>query len=436
MKIKKIWKLILGLGMLMFFGLSLSACGNPATQKSPTSSANQSASQSAQNTKFRLYHGAFLQANGIISTPLLADNGSQDDVMIASRNLALYVDGQKVPILQQKAQPADFHVTVGSQSQWTNLVSFYVGTKLSDKDLGKVQLVLNTDDNKKMVVEGISPDDASSTLSNNDTASSGNNKTTDLSDYYSQIIDFQKDQLSDSQNSPSLEDKFNDNQYDNLHTFMVASTKSPNIILMLIHNGTNTDFTFDLSNFEVIDKDGQETLADPEFRNYTLQVPHGKYADVLVKMEGNLKQSEAPYTVRFKNDDGNFFDTKQAPYPVEMAMNSATDFQNAFVGAPDELGDDATKWTKAKLKGNELNVNVKLTSYFNLKADNISDYQLVGVDSAGNDGDTEKATDGAPLSITSNDTTKLKLKFDDLKNLKTYKHIYLNYRDKRLCKVK
>ena len=88
MKIKKIWKLILGLGMLMFFGLSLSACGNPATQKSPTSSANQSASQSAQNTKFRLYHGAFLQANGIISTPLLADNGSQDDVMIASCNLA------------------------------------------------------------------------------------------------------------------------------------------------------------------------------------------------------------------------------------------------------------------------------------------------------------------------------------------------------------
>src|SRR5699024_11604797 len=82
---------------------------------------------------------------------------------------------------------------------------------------------------------------------------------------------------------------------------MVASTKSPNIILMLIHNGTNTDFTFDLSNFEVIDKDGQETLADPEFRNYTLQVPHGKYANVLVKMEGNLKQSEDRKSTRLNS---------------------------------------------------------------------------------------------------------------------------------------
>lgn len=429
---KKFLKAFSALAMLLTVGLVLSACSS-ATQKVPQTSEQESAEETAKNTGLKLYHGTFLQSHGVITVPTIAENSGKSDVMFASRNLKLYVDNQKVDILQQKGQPSDFHDTLASESSWNSLVSFYIGSTLNKQQLNECKLVYTTDDGKKVVATSITSDKASQILSDDNSGSDSD--TTSLSSYYSNMIEFQEAQT-DGDGSKDLESQFNDSKYDNLHTYMVSSTKSPDQALLYINNGTNTDFMLDLSNLEVIDSNGNETLIDPEYRNYSVRLPHGKFTNVLVKFEGKLDRSEAPYTVRLKSKSGDYFDTAKAPYPIQFALNSATTFEDAFVGAPDELNADAVKWSKPKIKGNSFTVKVKLMNYFNIKVDKASDYKLVGVDDDGNEGDKESATDGAPLTIDTSDTVSLRLKFDDLKNLKTYKHIYLYYRNRQLCKVK
>lgn len=431
---RKFIKAISAIAMLLMTGVVLSACTSSATRKAPQTSQQQGAETTAQNTKFKLYRGTFLQSNGVISVPIIADNGSNKDIMLASRNIKLYVDGQKVDMMQVKDQPSDFHDTVASSNKWNNIISFYVGTTLSKKDLDNCQVAFTNDNGQKIIAQPISADKVSTLLS--DSTSTGTNNDDTLSTYYQNMIDFQKNQLSDSRSTESLENRFNDSKYDNLHSFAITSTKHPDEALIFIYNGTNTDFVLNLSNLEVIDDDGSETMVDPEFRNYQIRIPHGKYVNAVIKFEAKLSDNLSPYQVRLKDKDGNFFDTKKSPYPIQFAINNSTKYEEALSGAPDELNSDAVKWSKAKLKGKTLTVNVRLISYFNLKAEKISDYKLVGIDNDGNEGDVEKAVDGAPLTIDTSDTVKLKLKFDDLKNLKTYKHIYLYYRDQELAKVK
>ena len=439
---------ILCMGMLL--SVLLTGCqriggASPKTQSQSTTK------QVSNNSSFKFYFGDVDQSAGIISAPVIISNSGKQDMTLVSKNFSLDIDGNRVKLLHVPGEANDFHVNMNSGDNWSNVISFYVGGRLSNADISRMKMIYTTDDGVEHVASNVSASKLNSILGNDSGDDSSSENT--ISSYYQNMKNYLKEQKENNSSSGgntdsvnSLKDEFNDSKYDHLRTWMVVSYKDPSTVLIKVLNETNTDFTFSLNNLEFVDSSGEETKVASDYSSFQIDLLHGKSTTVVVPLESKLSKSNAPYQVKLLSDDNsssdsdnddNYFSTSATPYPIELAMNNATDYSSVFQAQPDELNDSSMQWGKGKISwsNDTLSISVSLSDVFSIKND-FTKYKLVGIERDGTKGDVESATDGAPSKVDNSQPADLKIKFSNLKNLKTYKKIYLQYGSKTLTRIK
>lgn len=430
MKIKKV---ISASAILLSSAMLMSACGNKATQSVGQQQARNANQQ--KTVKLDFWHGDLAQSQGIITMPVVINNAGTNDTVISSQNFTLTIDGHKFKTFQVEGEPSDFHDNLQANGTWSNLISFYLGTNLTKKQLKKVQLEYDADNGSVVHSQFLSSSDAPAKVQS--VTKSG----TSLADYYAKATDYIKQAKNSikSGNKPnSLTSQFQDGKYDQFRFWVLGSSKYPDVAIFKAINNTNTDLYLPLANIQFEDKDKNDIQVHPTYRSYTILIPHGKSIDLGIPLESNLKASETPYQVQFRSSNGGnnaaFTSTSGSFNPAEFVFNNSADFAKAFMITPDQYPKQSISWKNSKIEHNSLTVDVKLYDYFYINSDK-SKYALVGLNNDGTVGDTEKALSVDPTKITGTGSS-MTFKFDDLSVIKTYKKIALQYNGKNLFRIK
>lgn len=429
MKVKK----LIGTFVVLLSSLALlTACGNKATQSVGQQQARNTSTQKA--VQLDMWHGDMAQSQGIITMPVVINNAGTNNTVISSQNFTLVIEGHKFKTFQVEGEPADFHTNLQSTGTWSNLISFYLGTELNKKQLKQVRLEYDADNGSVVKSKYLSSSDAPSKLQ------SISKTGTDLANYYSQIAEYIKQSKTNLKagNKPnSLSSQFQDSKYDQFRFWVLGSSKFPNVAIFKAINNTNTDMYLPLADIQLEDKDKNDIQVHPTYRSYIISIPHGKTITLGIPLETDLKGSETPYQVQLRSANGSttaFTSTKGTFYPATVVFNDSSDFSKAFMITPDQYPKENIAWKNPQIKKNTLSVDVKLYDYFYINSDK-SKYLLVGLNNDGTIGDKEKPLDISPTKITGTGGM-MKLKFDDLSVIKTYKRIALQYNGKTLFKIK
>lgn len=418
--------------------ITLSACSN----HNKATKINSNSSLYTNNSKIAFYHGDVDQTAGIFTVPILMQNNSDDDTQVKSNNFTLLVDKKRIKPIEVDSEPTDYHDAFKAGGNWKNIVSFYLGTKIKSNQMSKVTLLYKLDNGKEIAAKAINLSKINKLLGSENV----NLSEKSLGEYYSDMKDYQKNQNGEStsgSSSNTLEDQFNDSKYDNLHTWITASTKFPNSIVLKVQNDTNTDFNFVADELELVNKNGQEIQIAPNYYNFAANIPHDKYLTITLPLEAKLNKNDGPYTVRFKNNnssnnsDSSYESTKSTPYPVEMVLNDADDYTNLYTATPDQIGTRALQFSNIKLSyaKKTLTATINNDDYYNLKMA-VNKFTLVGVDKDGTVGDEQVPIAGNPTTVRSREAEQLKLKFKSFTTLKTYKKIVLKYNNQTLFNIK
>ena len=429
LKIRK--KRILTLLAIVPCLLALGGCSSAtqSTQQSSASSSSSSSSATEQPT-VNLYYGLCEQAQGVLSIPVGIINNLNDDLDLSSRNFVLKAYGHSFKPFQIDGEASDFHETVSSGSTYKNVLSFYLGTTLTDKEL-KRHVSLYYDNNGKMIKADQITQEVQSSL---DTPSG----YTDLAQYYNDTVAYNKELKKNAtagDSSSSIEDQFGDSDYDKLYFWVIGSKYNSNKVYAKIVNKTNTDFYLDAaSEMELVTPTGNEIHVDPDYQSNVILIPHGKTVNTVIPLEAKISKADSPYTVQFRTStDSSFFSTNSAFHPVEAVVSDSKTLENAFTLSPDQYPSNSIEWKNAKISGNTLSIGVSLKDYFVISA-KAEKFKLVGLNKDGTVGDSE-----TPLAISSKDisgSSTIKMKFDDLGALKTYSHIVLKYGNTKLTTIR
>src|SRR5699024_1343876 len=146
------------------------------------------------------------------SMPVVVNNAGTDSTVISSQNFTLIIDGHKFKAFQVPDEPSDFHQDLGTTQSWQNVISFYIGTKLSNSMLKKAQLTYQADNGSTVKAQFLSSSNAQSKLQN--VTYSG---YTSVPDYYAkskQYIDNAKETVKTGGSANSLKDGLGDAKYD------------------------------------------------------------------------------------------------------------------------------------------------------------------------------------------------------------------------------
>ena len=412
--------------------LLLGGCSS-ATQTTPQSNSVSSNSSSSQQEEkpVDFFYGIREQAQGILTIPVSLVNNQDSDMDLSSQNFILKAYGHSFRPFQISGEASDFHATVSSGSSYRNILSFYLGTDLTDKQL-RQRVTLYYDNNGKRVKAEKLTKDAEQSVN-----SSTPNGSTDLATYYSNTISYVKQlkkDAKDGSSSASIEDQFDDADYDKLYFWAIGSKYNKNKIYAKIANKTNTDFYLNMSEMELLNPNGNEIHVDPDYQDNYILIPHGKTVNTVIPLEADISKADSPYTVQFRTDsDSSFFNTSSAFHPVEMVFSDSKTLQNAFSLSPDQYPSGAIEWKNPKFQKNSFSVDVSLKDYFVIGA-KAEKFKLVGLNRDGTVGDSETPLSISPKNITGN--TTVKMKFDDLTALKTYAHIVLKYGNTKLLTIK
>lgn len=412
--------------------LLLGGCSS-ATQTTLQSSDSSSSDASSQQEEkpVDLYYGIRQQAQGILTIPVYLVNNQDNDMDLSSQNFILKAYGHSFRPFQISGEASDFHDTLSSGSTYRNILSFYLGTDLTAKQLQQ-RVTLYYDNNGKIVKAEKMTVDAKQNINSNTPDGS-----TDLASYYENTISYIKElkkDAKDGSSSSSIEDQFNDADYDKLYFWTIGSKYNKNKIYAKIVNKTNTDFYLNMSEIELINPNGNEIHVDSDYQDNYVVIPHGKTINTVIPLEANISKADSPYTVQFRTDmDSSFFNTNSAFHPVEMVFSDSKTLQKAFTLSPDQYPSDALEWKNPKFKKNSFSVDVSLKDYFVISA-NAEKFKLVGLNKDGTVGDSETPLSITPESITANAT--IKMKFDDLTALKTYAHIVLKYGNTKMMTIR
>lgn len=411
--------------------LLLTGCANKATM--PSAQQKQVNQNQQQNVQLGIFMGDPAQDQNMITIPVIINNTGTNKTVISSQNFTLKIDGHKFKPLQIPGETSDFHNDLASNGCWQNTISFYVGTKLSNKLLQSVELSYLSDNGKQVKADYIKSADAPKQMQNVNFSG-----YTSVPDYYSNVADYITQSIQERKNgSParSLKDQFKDSKYDKFRIWGTASSKYPDLIILKMANNTNTDMYLPLSSIELKDSDKNEIRVHPTYRNYSILLQHGKTINVAIPMESNLKKEESPYQLLFRSSNNGSFETSNGTFnPAEFVFNDSKDLSNALEIEPDQYPKDGIKWKSPKLSKDTLTVDAKLYDFYYINSE-VGKYRIVGLNNDGTVGDSEKPLKVTPLKITGIGA-KMTFKFDDLSVIRSYKKIELQYNDKNLLKIK
>lgn len=412
--------------------LLLTGCRrNKATLRSQESQM-QGQSNQTQNIDLKLSYGGVCQTENLITVPVLINNVGKNSTVISSRNFSLIIDGHKLKPFQANGEPSDFHNDLAANASWQNTMSFYAGTKVANKFLNSAYVEYKADNGKtvkgKLITNAQAQEEIQKMTFN----------ATSLGDYFAKSADYitaSKESIKTGNAPSSLKNQFQDSKYDQLRVWMLNSTKYSDIVLIKVLNMTNTDMVLPFGDFQLEDKDKNDIQPHPDYRPYTALIPHGKAITLGIPMETKLRKSEQPYQVMFRPSHvGAFVNTKKTFNEAEFALNDSKDLSTAFKTTPDEYPEGGVKWEKVKFGKKELEIKVTLYDYFYIHA-NKEKYALVGLNNNGTVGDSATPLSVTPTTI-SGKGSLVKLTFDDLSVIKSYKKIALKYNDTNLIRIK
>lgn len=421
--------------MLMLVPLMLTGCGSSQSSQMVSEQDDSEGETKQKTVDVQFLRGQVSQSAGLLTMPVLLKDTGTNDTVVSSRNFTLTIQGHDFKPFKITNTPADFHENLSSSGVFEDTLSFYLGTKLTTKQLKLIKLIYTMDNGKKKIAKTMS---ASTDQSN--TENSIVDSMTKIGDYYQDITKYIKD---DNENS-SLEDEFNDADYDKFKMWVLVNKQDSKNIILQVYNQTNTDIAIPFSEIELVDKTGDEFQVDPDYRRNYLCIPHGKFEVITIPLEAKPNMAKAPFTMRVRpsqtsatGSNNNFISTKKSYYPIECVVTDAKDISKAFSLTPDQYVKNNITWSKPVLnfKDRTFKCTVQLSDLFFLRADRAK-YSLVGIDDDGTEGDEEIPKDVQPLKVNSDSPTQIDMRFGNLKLLKTYKHIELRYNNKKLMKVK
>lgn len=435
MQMKKLTKKLGLMLMLLLFPFLLTACGSTEV---PNYGGSSEESDKKPTIDVSLKQGQVSQSAGLLTVPVLLTNTGTNDTVVSSRNFTLTIQGHEFKPFKIPKSPADFHMGLSSSGIFNDTLSFYLGTTLTKKQLKLVHLSYKMDNGKEKQATQMS-----ASLDQSQSKSSLVNNMTQIGDYYNNILDYMsqaKKARLQGQSPASLNDRFQDSNYDRFRMWVLVNKKDPQNIILQVYNQTNTDIAIPFSDIELFDNNGNELLVDPDYRNAYLCVPHGKFEVISVPLEGKPDMTSDPFKLRVRgrnSSNESYFATDKTYYPIETVITNAKDISKAFALESDQYVKGSIKWSKPVLnfKARSLSVTVELNDLFSLTS-NRTKYSLVGIDKDGTDGDIEIPKDVEPTTVDNDDPTQINMKFGDLKVLKSYKHIELRYNKKTLLKIK
>lgn len=441
-KIKLLAKLsVMGLLLLTF----LSGCGNNRATVASNSQSNQSSvtssSSSESNLQVTLQKGKFQQASGLLSVPVVMKNTGYNTTLIDSKKFTLHVGNVTLHPYQLGGEAADYHLDFSSNDTWQNTLTFNTGVHLTNSELKSVKLTYKLDNGKSITAKNLNTTASQST----NRVSMSQLKTTDLGSYYKSTIAYikevnkQKEKDSNADNITSVEDKFQDANYDQLRMWVAIPSTGPqgsgNIVIKILNN-TNSDFVLPYDDFELKDKNNNEVRVNPSYRQYMLYIPHGKYTTVAIPMEEKIVSKNSPYHVEMRVNNGNFFDVNGGFFPAEVIFSNQVDANTIFSQSPKKYPSDDIQWSNQAVdtNNNRITADVKLTDYFYLD-NKASGYKVVGSDDNGNQ-KVVGVTSASPRWVPTTDKTTVKWKVKNLSDVMNYPHVALQYDGQTILNLK
>lgn len=423
------------LSTLTMFGsmvLLLTACGG-SNATTPVAQQKVNTNEKLKSISLDFYMGDIAQAEGVLSIPVILTNSGTDRTVISSQNFFLKIENHTFKSLQVPNEPSDFHYALGSNQTWGNTISFYIGTELLNKDLKKVSLVYRNDNGIYVKAKFIDSANAQQKTQN-----INNSQYLSVGDYYlnaKNYIKQTKDIVKSGGNANSLMSQFQDSKFDQFRLWIVVSSKFPEYIIIKAINNTNSNLIFSFSDIELRDKNKNDFLVHPTYRDYNALISHGKAINIIVPMESKLKAKNKPYQIYLRSSEDNEFNSTQNSFnPAEFSYNNSKDFSSVLSTTPDQYPKSGIKWLLPKLDKNSLKIRVKLYDYFYVTYTK-SRFELVGLNNDGTVGENVKPYKVTPTKIT-NTGSDVEFKFSDLTVVKTYKKIALRYNNKTLCTIK
>ena len=432
---KNKFKWIKALTLLGVLSITLTACkSKPAPQFSNDSDSGQQ--QQKKTVAMELARGKITQSAGIMTIPIVLKNTGTNSTVINSQNFTLKIQGYKFKPMKIPGEASDYHLDFDQGNVFNNTISFYLGKKLTSSQLKYVQLYYKLDNGKEVKATQLT-----NSTSQNELQASYNQKSTDIGTYYKNIKDYTqqvKKAEKTGEQPASLNNTFQDSNYDRFKMWCVVPNKDSSNVIIKVLNQTNTDIEIPFDDIELSDKENDETRISPSYRNYTLLIPHGKYAMVTVPLESKVSKAGEPFTVKVRTNNADFFSTSDAIYPIETVFSeNGSDISKLFSLTPDEYIKSQISWSNPKLDidGNTLDVTVQVKDYFALRF-KPKRFTLIGYNDDGTIGDKEISIHASPTSVSTSDPTKITIRFKDLSLLRQYTHIELKYKNRSLLKVK
>uniref|UniRef100_UPI00262AD516 hypothetical protein n=1 Tax=uncultured Lactobacillus sp. TaxID=153152 RepID=UPI00262AD516 len=370
----------------------ITGCSSNQTQGTGKESENKvRTSQQKSNDKtisMVVARGKVSQSVGLLSVPVVLKNTGSNNTVINSKNFTLKIENQSIKPISIPGEASDYHLDFSSGKVFNGIISFYLGTDLSKKQIKNMKLYYTLDNDKKVEASVLD-----TTVDQKNIASSMTNQLTPIGEYYRNIISFVKSVQSNKGNPPTIKNQFNDEKYDRFKLWVVIPSSNSRYIVVKALNQTNTDITVPLSDFEISDRDNNETQISPAYRNYNLLIPHGKYATAVIPLENNISDKAKPYTTKLRTNNSEFFDTKKSIYPVETVFGEGgKDLTNLFILSPSQYNTKLISWSKPVLniQKNSLKISVQINDYFALKLQ-AKPFKLIGYNDDETIGDKETA---------------------------------------------
>lgn len=440
------YKKIMPFFLLLLLIPMITACGKTKDNAQNNESISSSSSSSQPALKVSILRGPCRQCEGLISVPVIMKNQGTNGTVIDSNNFYLDINGRKLNPYQIKGEPSDFHVNFAPNNIYQNTITFNLNKQVTSRQLRAARLIYIDDHGNSNLAKSIGKN---VNLNSVKPMLSGTT-TTDLGTYYSQSKDYLKQIAKEKKSNPdatipSLEERFNDKDYDQLRIWVAipaTGTNSGKNAVVKILNDTQTDFTLNYGDIELVDKNSNEYQVAPEFRNYSVFVPHGKYTTLVVPFEIQLRADEQPYHIEIRKDQtgnnptGDFMDTKGTFNPIETIFSKEVSPDVLFSLNPDKYPAKSIKWGNPKidLNSDTVKATVQLQDYFNL--DNQSaNYQLI---SQNDDGQRKivNISRVTPSYIMTTDPTRITWKIKGLSDIMSYQHVTLTSNGKSVLQLK